>query len=76
MTALNIKLLNSVAEAAEALSVSHWTVRYLMRTGQLARVRIGTRVLISTAELQRFIESHTDPSSAPSNDLAQTETSR
>jgi hypothetical protein len=32
----------------------------LLRTRQLARVRIGSRVLISTAELNRFIEARTE----------------
>lgn len=61
------KYLLDVKEAAMALGISQWTVRYLMRTRQLSRVRIGTRVLISTSELNRFIEAHTEPASKPIN---------
>ncbi len=75
MSAMNPQLF-SVAEAAEALSISVWSVRHLVRTGQLARVRIGTRVLISAAELQRFIDAHTEPCSTTTEDLAQTEIPR
>ncbi len=54
------RYLLGVKESAEALCVSEWTIRYLLRTGQLARTRIGTRVLISTAELERFITARTE----------------
>ena len=53
-------LLLSIADAAKSLGVSHWTVRHLLRTRQLSRVRIGTRVLISAAELNRFIKERTE----------------
>ncbi len=53
-------LLLSIANAAKALDISEWTVRYLLRTRQLSRVRIGARVLISASELSRFIREHTE----------------
>jgi excisionase family DNA binding protein len=59
-------LLLSVQQAAESLSISEWSIRHLLRTGQLARVRIGTRVLVSSAELARFVKDHTE---APGNGL-------
>jgi excisionase family DNA binding protein len=53
-------LLFSISDAAKSLGVSHWTVRHLLRTRQLSRVRIGSRVLISAAELNRFIKERTE----------------
>lgn len=53
-------LLFSIADAAKSLGVSHWTVRHLLRTRKLARVRIGNRVLVSCAELNRFIADSTE----------------
>ena len=53
-------LLFSIPDAAKSLGVSHWTVRHLLRTRQLSRVRIGTRVLISAADLNRFVEERTE----------------
>jgi excisionase family DNA binding protein len=53
-------LLFTIFDAAKSLGVSHWTVRHLLRTRQLARVRIGSRVLISAADLNRFVEERTE----------------
>lgn len=53
-------LLLSISNAAKSLDISEWTVRYLLRTRQLARVRIGARVLISASELNRFVREHTE----------------
>ena len=43
-------------EAAELTGLSHWTLRRYIRDGRLAAVRIGRRVLLEPASLQRLIE--------------------
>jgi excisionase family DNA binding protein len=43
-------------EAGRLLSISPWTVRAYVRAGKLNPVRIGRRVLLEEAELQRFVE--------------------
>jgi excisionase family DNA binding protein len=50
------KLTLSVREAAEAIGLSHWTLRQYIRTGKLAAVKIGRRTLIEPCELQRLVE--------------------
>ena len=45
----------SVAKAADVLGISIWTVRAYLRNGKLIPVRIGRRVLLEEAELERFI---------------------
>jgi excisionase family DNA binding protein len=45
-----------ITDAAAALNISHWTVRKFIRQGRLTAVRIGRRVLIQPAELERLIE--------------------
>ncbi len=45
----------SVEASAELLSISPWTVRKYIKLGKLRPVRIGRRVLLEEAELQRFI---------------------
>ena len=45
----------SIHDAAAALNVSHWSLRKYIRQGRLVAVRIGRRVLIEPAELQRLI---------------------
>jgi excisionase family DNA binding protein len=54
MTQLNLCI--GVKEAAAALGISHWSIRKMIRQGRLRAVRIGRRVLIEPAELQRLIE--------------------
>ena len=51
-----MKPLKSVEEAAGLLGISPWTVRSYIREGKLKPVRIGRRVLVEEAELERFIE--------------------
>ena len=51
----NLNLCIGVKEAATALGISHWSVRKMVRRGRLVAVRIGRRVLIEPAELQRLI---------------------
>lgn len=50
-----MRALKSVAEAAEILGISPWTVRAYIHDGKLRPVRLGRRVLLEEAELERFI---------------------
>jgi excisionase family DNA binding protein len=43
-------------QAAEAVGLSHWTLRLYVRQGTLRALKIGRRVLIEPSELQRLIE--------------------
>jgi len=49
--------LKSVVDAAGLLGISPWTVRSYIRSGKLMPVRIGRRVLVEEAELERFVAS-------------------
>jgi excisionase family DNA binding protein len=51
------KILVGREEAAEMLSISPRAIDYLVATRQIDTRRIGTRVLIPTAELRRFSRS-------------------
>lgn len=46
----------SINDAAAALNISHWSLRKYIRQGRIVAVRIGRRVLIEPAELERLIE--------------------
>lgn len=48
------RLLYSVKEAAEQLSISPWTVRKLIEIGQVKHRQFGRRMLIPRAELERL----------------------
>jgi excisionase family DNA binding protein len=48
------KLLVSIEEAADVLSISKWTVRKYIDSGAIQTVKLGTRRLISSAELERL----------------------
>ena len=43
-------------DAADALGLSHWTLRSYVKQGKLAAVRIGKRILIEPSALQQLIE--------------------
>ena len=47
--------LRSVKQTAEFWSISPWTVRSYIKQGKLLPVRIGRRVLIDEAEIERFV---------------------
>lgn len=51
------KLVYSVTEAAEALSIGRTLVFQLLRTGELGSIKIGHRRLITRADLDAFIAS-------------------
>lgn len=48
------RLLGSVTEAAEALNVSRDTIWRLLKSMQMKSVRVGKRVLIPLAEINRM----------------------
>jgi len=45
----------SVDEAADALRLSHWTIRSWIKSGKLRSSRIGVRRVIRESELKRLI---------------------
>ena len=47
--------LYGIAEVAEKLGVSHFTVRRLVKNGSVKSVQIGDRRLIPAYELQRLL---------------------
>jgi excisionase family DNA binding protein len=47
--------LYSVEDAAELTRLSHWTIRYWLKTGKLRGTKIGGRRVIRESELQRLI---------------------
>lgn len=52
------RLTVSRAEAAEMLGVSNTTIGTMLRTGQLRRIKIGTRTLISRREVVALVDDH------------------
>jgi len=52
------KLTVGLKEAADAVGLSHWTLRKMIADGKLPVVRINRRVLIETATLSQLIEQH------------------
>jgi excisionase family DNA binding protein len=53
---MSLPNLLSIRKAAEVLGLSPWTIRKHIQRGTLPCVRIGGRVLIEPAELERLIE--------------------
>jgi excisionase family DNA binding protein len=49
-----LKVLFSIEEAASALSMGRTTLFALIRKGDIAAVKIGTRRLIAASELEAF----------------------
>lgn len=45
----------SVDEAAELLTLSHWTIRSWLNTGKLRGTRVGVRRVIRESELKKLI---------------------
>jgi excisionase family DNA binding protein len=48
-------LLLGLKDAAASLGLSHWTLRDWIRRGKLHAVRLGRRVLVEPAELERLV---------------------
>jgi len=53
----------TIAEAAEALSISRSSVYRLFDSGQLGWVQIGSSRRVAPAEIERFIAAHTEAAS-------------
>ena len=62
VTMENSPILLSIEEAASTLRLSPWTIRRHLTEGKLKAVRIGRRVLLEPAELQRLVEAGRKPS--------------
>ncbi|MGV0738183.1 helix-turn-helix domain-containing protein [Mycobacterium syngnathidarum] len=58
MTALVEKLLLTIPETAEVLRVHKATVYRLFDKGELRWVNVGSRRLVTRAEVDRFIAEH------------------
>jgi excisionase family DNA binding protein len=56
-----MEALLSVHEAAQRLRISPWTVYCWLSKGRLAKIKIGSRSLISEAEIARVIEQGKKP---------------
>ena len=50
-----LKKAYSAAEAAEELGVSQWLVREAIRRGEIRSIRIGKRIIIPAAAIDRFL---------------------
>ena len=59
----------SIKAAAELLSISPWTVRSHIRDGKLRPVRLGRRVLLAEAELERVIAENQERSPSTLGDV-------
>jgi excisionase family DNA binding protein len=53
----------TIMEAAEALRISRSSVYRLFDSGQLAWVQIGASRRVTSTEIDRFIEAHTEAAS-------------
>jgi excisionase family DNA binding protein len=51
----NMRPLKNVVQTAELCGISPWTVRSYIKQGKLRPIRIGRRVLIAEAEIERFV---------------------
>ncbi len=47
--------LHDIKSAARLLALSPFTIRMWIRQGKLSAVRLGRRVLVEEAELERFV---------------------
>ena len=61
MTILMDKLLLSIPEACEKLSIGRTKLRELLAQGDLPSVHIGRSVRIAQADLERYVEQLTEP---------------
>jgi excisionase family DNA binding protein len=60
---INGSLLLTVSEAAAALRISRSSIYRLFDAGELAWVQIGASRRVTSAEIHRFIEAHTEAAS-------------
>jgi excisionase family DNA binding protein len=59
------RLAYSLREAAEAMSISVRSLRYLMRTGRLGYAKLGRRCLIPHTELEKVLRRATVRATEP-----------
>ena len=59
------RLAYGLAEAAQVLSLSVRSLRYLLRQGKLGYAKVGRRVLIPHAELERLLRRATVKATVP-----------
>lgn len=59
------RVLYSVPEAAAQLSIGERTLWDIIRNGQIATRRIGTRVFVPHVELERFASKDLDKTGSP-----------
>ena len=52
------KLLLSVAEVVERTGLSESNVRRRLREGEIAKIKIGRKILVAEADLDRWLERH------------------
>jgi excisionase family DNA binding protein len=52
---MSARMAYSLTEAAQALSLSVRSVRYLLRSGRLGFAKLGRRILIPHTELERLL---------------------
>jgi excisionase family DNA binding protein len=52
---MSLEKLYEVAEAADVLKVSEWTIWKWLQTGKLRGAKVGDRRVIRESELQRLI---------------------
>ena len=50
------KLLYDVHDAADLLSISHWTVRRMLLNGTLRATKLGRRLLVHHRDLESFAQ--------------------
>jgi excisionase family DNA binding protein len=62
---MTARLAYSLAEAAQAMSLSVRSLRYLIRSGRLGYCRVGRRIVIPAAELERLVRRATVRASVP-----------
>jgi excisionase family DNA binding protein len=52
----SVPLLRSIADVADMLSVSRWTVRRLIEDGMLETVKVRSRTMITTQSVNTYLE--------------------
>jgi excisionase family DNA binding protein len=52
---MSVEKLYGIREAAQLMSLSHWTLRAWISKGKIKRTKLGGRTLIGKSELERFI---------------------
>lgn len=64
---MDVRVALTPVQAGEALGVSDWTIRRLIKAGLLKRIpHLGDRVLIARAEIERFANQGVDTQASAS----------